>query len=297
VGHNDQLTYVSFPSNGQTGYIGATSDTAKVYRSTGPWAKIGDSLSRSTSCAMADDSSGVAFGLGGFLWGTTDGFDTGKFLDPNTNANIVAGAFSRGDPNRAYIVGTDTVLHVGVIRYASTGSQQDVWDSVRCEGRVVASFSCVDYASPETAYVGGANGFIGATHGPRNIWLTITGVTNQVNSICFPNGGDTGYAAAGSVILKTTDAGQPWIPGVVEGKPPVAARTGVSVVSNPSWRGISYHADAEAQVTVFDATGSIVAKQNAANGLNFLPLPKAGVYMLKASAAGFTTTQKLVVER
>jgi hypothetical protein len=295
VGHNDQLTYVSLPSNGQTGYIGATSDTAKVYRSTGPWAKIGDSLSRSTSCAMADDSSGVAFGLGGFLWGTADGFDTGKFLNPNTNANIVAGAFSRGDPNRAYIVGTDTVLHIGVVRYASTGSQQGVWDSVRCP--VVQSLSCVDYPTPETAFVGGANGFIGRTWGTHDIWRTNTGVTNQINGICFPNGPDTGYAAAGPLILKTTDAGGPPIDWVAEGKSPVTVRAGIRVVSNPSRRGISYDADAEARVTVFDAVGKVVARQNAAKGMNFLPLTEAGVYMLKATAADFTTTRKLVVER
>ena len=294
TGHSDQLTYVSFPSNGPTGYIGATSDTARVYTTILGEVKIGDSLSRSTSCAMADDNNGVAFGLGGFLWGTTDGFDTGKFLDPNTNANIMAGVFSRGDPNRAYIVGTDTVLHVGVIRYASTGSQQSVWDSVRCP--VVTSFTCVDYPTPETAFIGGTYGFIGITHDAHYVWRSSTGVTNAINALSFPTA-DTGYAAAGPLILKTCDAGAPYFDWVAEGKSPVAVGTAIRVVSNPARRGLSYHADAEAHVTVFDAAGSVVAKQNAARGMNFLPLSSAGVYMLKATAAGFTTTRKFVVER
>jgi photosystem II stability/assembly factor-like uncharacterized protein len=302
TGYNDQLVYVSFPSSGQTGYIGVNSDTlnARVYKSWdggASWSmmSVGGAEDRSTNCAMADASNGVAFGIGGFLWGTTDGFATGKLLDTNSTANMMAGAFSRADLNRAYIVGTDTERNVGVIRYASHGSQQDTWDKVRCP--LVASFSCVDYASPETAYIGGANGFIGGTKTAHDVWATNTGVTSHINRICFPHGPDTGYAAAGPLILKTTDAGQPWVPGVAEGKSPVTARTGIRVLSNPSRRGISFRADEEAHVTLFDAAGRVVAKQNAAKGMNFLPLSRAGVYMLKATAAGFTTTQKLVVER
>ncbi len=295
INPNDDLTYLSFSSNGQTGYIGATSDTAKVYRSSRPWAKVGDSLSRSIGCAMADDSNGVAFGLGGFLWGTTDGFDTGKFLDPNTNANIVAGAFSRGDPNRAYIVGTDTVLNVGVIRYASNGSQQAVWDSVRCYP--VSSFTCVDYPTPETAFIGGTDGFIGITFSAHDVWATITQVTNQINGLCFPHGGDTGYAAAGPIILKTCDGGLPWVQWVAEGKSPVASRAGIRVVFNPSRHGITFHSDGAADVIVLDAAGRVVKTRSATTGLNFLLMPKAGVYMVKVKADGFTFTQKFVVER
>jgi hypothetical protein len=280
------LPYVSFPSNNLTGYIGVTSDTlsARVYATTDgdSWSTkpVGDSLSRSTSCAMADDSDGVAFGLGGFLWGTADGFDTGKFLDPNTNARIVAGAFSRGDPNRAYIVGTDTVLHVGVVRYASSGSQQDLWDSVSCP--VIPSFNCVEYASPETAYIGGASGFIGRTFNSHDFWRTNTGVTNQISSICFPSGPDTGYAAAGPVILRTYDAGgvQNW---TSERESPAAVRSGFSVVANPCRGGIPLCSDVNVTVSVFDVAGRAVLRQAASKGLNFLSL-RAGAYFVRAGA-------------
>jgi photosystem II stability/assembly factor-like uncharacterized protein len=298
---------VSFPSNGQTGYIGAQSpaESARVFKTTdagSSWitVSVGGPASVSRGCAMADDSNGVAFGLGGFLWGTTDGFATGKSLDPNTDANIAAGAFSRGDPNRAFIVGTDTELAIGVIRYASTGSQQGVWDSVRCP--VDPSFSCVDYPSPETAWVGGAWGFIGETYNAHDVWKTNTGVTNQICSICFPHDSDTGYAAAGPIILKTTDGGQPWIPAVAEGKSPVAVRAGIRVLSNPSRRGITFHADADVSVAVFDAAGRVVARQAATKGLNFLPLSKAGAYLIREQGSrgrGFEDSRvaKVIISR
>jgi hypothetical protein len=67
-------------------------------------------------------------------------------------------------------------------------------------------------------------------------------------------------------------------------------------VSNPSRRGITFHADADVVVAVFDAAGRVVASQAATKGLNFLPVPKSGVYLVKVKTDGFSTTQKLVVE-
>jgi hypothetical protein len=239
---------------------------------------------------MADVSSGVAFGVAGFLWGTTDGFSTGKLLYANTSANILAGAFSKADPNRAYIVGTDTTVNMGVIRYASNGSQQDTWEIVR--GPMITSFSCVDYVTPETAYIGGAGGFIGATKNAHEIWTTNTGVSSHINRICFPHGPDTGYAAAGPMILKTTDAGAPWVPAVAEGKSPVTVRTGVRVVSNPCRGGIALRSDDNVTVTVIDAAGRAVLKQAATNGLTFLPL-RTGAYFVRA---GTQTTRAVVTD-
>jgi photosystem II stability/assembly factor-like uncharacterized protein len=295
---NFQLNYVSFPSNGQTGYIGINSDTfaALVYRSTdygGSWARVsvGGPLDRSRSCAMANDSTGIVFGPNAFVYG-----EPGGYQDPQAPGCImIAASYSKSDNNKAYLVGNDTALGIGIVRYTATGGQPK-WDSVSCP--VVASFSCVTFANPETAYIGGANGFIGITVDAHDVWQTLpTGVTSTISSICFPHGSDTGYATAGPVILKTTDAGGLGGDWVAEGKLPAAVGTGIRVMSNPSRRGISYRADAEAWVTVFDAAGQVVAKQNAAKGMNFLPLFRAGVYLVKATAAGFTTTRKLVVER
>jgi hypothetical protein len=298
VGHNFQLNYVSFPSNGRTGYIGVDSDTfaARVYKSTdagGNWVSVlaGGPQDRSTSCAMANDSTGIVFGPNAFVYG-----EPGGYQDPQAPGCImIAGSYSKSDNNKAYLVGNDTALGIGIVRYTATGGQPK-WDSVSCP--VVASLSCVDFASPETAYVGGADGFIGITVDAHDVWQTLpTGVTSTISSICFPHGSDTGYAAAGPVILKTTDAGGFGGDWVAERKSLLAARTGIRVVSNPSRRGISYYSDAEARVTVFDAAGSVVARQTAAKGMNFLPLSRAGVYIVKATAGGLTTTQKLVVER
>ena len=288
VANNDQLNSVSFPSNGLTGYIGAVPATAvgRVYKSTdggASWSAVtvGPPIVSSTGCVMADDNTGVALGKNGLVWGTTDGFGTGKQQGPLTIADIVAGAWSRTDANRGYIVGNDTTNKLGVIRYTSSGSNTVLWDSVRCP--VVASFTCVSFPTAYTAYVGGVNGFIGASHDSLDFWATTTGVTNTINSISFPNGSDTGYAAAGPIILKTTDAGSPWIPAVAEGKAPATLLTGIKVVTNPGHFGIALHSDANVTVTVFDAAGRAVLTQTAVKGTNFLPL-KAGAYFVRSGA-------------
>jgi photosystem II stability/assembly factor-like uncharacterized protein len=285
IGTGAQLTSVSFPSNGQTGYIGVTDDAAKVYKSTDGGASwvptaVGGVITKSTGCGMATDNIGVAFGPNAFAYTTTDGFGTGAFTDPWAQGCIMtAAAFSPSATNKAYIVGNDTVLGLGVIRFTTTSGSPN-WDSVRCP--VVSTFSCVEYASPETAYVGGSNGYILGSHGPLDFWMTNTGVTNQINGICFPNGPDTGYAAAGPTILKTTESGQPWVPAIAEGKAPATLLTGIRVVSNPGRFGIALRSDANVTVTVFDATGRAVLTQTAVKGTNFLSLRKAGAYFVRS---------------
>ena len=102
--------------------------------------------------------------------------------------------------------------------------------------------------------------------------------------LSFPNGADTGYACGGNgTVLKTTDKGVPWIPGVAEVKPPAVVRTGIRVVSNPSRNGIAFHSDADVRVSVFDAAGRVVKTQAATKGLNFLSVP-TGAYFVRAGA-------------
>jgi photosystem II stability/assembly factor-like uncharacterized protein len=286
---NDQLNTVSFPSNGQTGYIGPTSTNylapAYVYKSGNggtSWGltPVGGPLDQTYGCAMANDDIGVAFGPNALAYTTTDGFGSGKYTDLQApNCNMTAAAYSPSDNNKAYLVGNDTALARGIVRFTATGGSP-TWDSVKCP--VVASLSCVDYASPETAYVGGANGFIGGTHDPHDIWTTNTGVTNQINSICFPNGPDTGYAAAGQIILKSVDAGFPWSPAVAEGKAPATLLSGIRVVANPGRFGIALRSDANVTVTVFDAAGRAVLTATANRGLNLLPVRKAGAYFVRS---------------
>ncbi len=284
---NDQLNYVSFPSNGQTGYIGvqALAESAHVYKTTNgaaswTFTRVGGVISQANSCGMATDDIGVAMGPNQFCYTTTDGFGTGKFTDAwAPYCELVAAAYSHVASNRAYVVGNDTALDLGIIRYTTTGGDPH-WDSVRCYP--VASFSCVDYASPETAYVGGADGNILGSYTPTDFWKTNTGVTNAINGIHFPNGPDTGYAAAGPILLKTIDAGIPWVQGVAEGKAPATVLTGIRVVSNPGRFGIALRSDANVTVTVFDAAGRAVLTTTANQGLNLLPIRKAGAYFVKS---------------
>jgi hypothetical protein len=84
---------------------------------------------------------------------------------------------------------------------------------------------------------------------------------------------------------------------VAEEKGPATGRAGIRIVFNPSRHGITFHADACVDVVVFDATGRVVGRCVAAKGLNFLPLSKVGVYIVRARTDGQSTTQKVVVER
>ncbi|MBN2465179.1 T9SS type A sorting domain-containing protein, partial [candidate division WOR-3 bacterium] len=293
VGGTDMLTYVSFPENGQTGFIGVYPriSAVRVYMTTDggtTWLSIsvGGGDDWSTGCAVANDSTGIVFGLSGFVYG----WPSGQYQDPQApGCSLVAASYSKSENNRAYLVGNDTALGVGVVRYTATGGYPK-WDSVTCPP---LPLSCVDYASAEVAFVGGSHGFIGRTYSTYEIRATDDpGVTATITSICFPNGPDTGYAAAGTHILKTTDAG-----GVAEARPPIAARSGIRLVSNPCRCGISFSSDVETDVLVFDALGRVVARQTAAKGLNFLPLSKSGVYVVRSTTGGHAASQKVVVER
>jgi hypothetical protein len=290
VGANEQLTYVSFPSNGQTGYLGVTTDAAKVYKTVNGgdnWnpVAVGGAMSRSTSCAMATDTTGIVFGPDAFVYSAPGGYQ-----DPQAPGCImIAADYSPTDNNRAYLVGNDTVLDLGIIRYTTTGGNPK-WDSVSCP--VIPSFNCVEYASPETAYIGGASGFIGRTFNSHDFWRTNTGVTNQINSICFPNGPDTGYAAAGPIILKTTDAGGLLPHWVADGESPGAVRAGIRITSDPCRGGIPLRSDVNVRVTVFDPAGRAVLNQAAGKGLTFLPL-RAGAYFVRA---GCQTARAVVTD-
>ena len=73
-----------------------------------------------------------------------------------------------------------------------------------------------------------------------------------------------------------------WVPAVAEGKAPATVLTGIKVVSNPGRFGIALHSDANATVTVFDAAGRTVLSTTANEGLNLLPVRKAGAYFVRS---------------
>jgi len=289
-GGTDKLTYVQFPGNGQTGYIGLQPQAGggKVLKTVdggSSWAPqtVGFPLNTSYSVGMATDLIGVCIGKEGMIYGTTDGFGSSASQGAQTNADLVAAAFCKTATSKGYVIGNDTSTGtpLGVIRYTDDNGLT-LWDSVRCAE--VAKFVGVYMADSNLAYVCGSAGSILVSVSPTDFFKTTTGVTVDMNSVCFPNGADTGYACGGSgMILKTTDKGIPWIPGVAEGKAPVVTRAGIRVLSNPSRHGIALHSDADVRVSVFDAAGRTVMSRAATKGLSFLPLP-TGAYFVKAGA-------------
>lgn len=282
----DPLEYVAFPGNGQTGYIGVNprAGGGKVLKSTdggASWTSVtvGFALNTSYSCGMATDLIGVCVGKEGMLYGTTDGWGSSASQGAQTIADLSAATFASADPNRGYLIGNDSFQ--GIIRYTADGGAS-LWDSVNCP--VVTTFRGVAVADTMFAYVCGSGGNILVSATPTDFWMTTTGVTVDINGLCFPSGADTGYAVgAGGTILRTYDKGIPWIPGVAEGKAPVVTRAGIRVLSNPSRQGIALHSDADVRVSVFDAAGRVVTSRAATKGLNFLPLP-TGAYFVKAGA-------------
>ena len=286
-----KLNYVAFPENSMTGYIGVYPRTppGKVLKTTNGgdnWTEIGvgGAMNWSRSCGMATDNIGVAFGNGGFVIGTTDGFDTTAVQGPQTIADLVAAAFSPTDPLWGYLIGNDSVH--GLIRFTDDGGA-NLWDSVKCWRTTI--FYDVDVPTSAAAYVCGdsmGTGIILRSVSNTDFYKTTTPAVPVIRGLCFPNAqDDTGYAVGGNgTILRTYDKGIPWIDAVAEEKIPTVSRTGIRVTSNPSRHGIALHSDADVTIFVFDAAGRVVMNQAATRGLNFLSLP-TGAYFVKAGAS------------
>jgi photosystem II stability/assembly factor-like uncharacterized protein len=183
---------------------------------------------------------------------------------------------------KGYLIGNDSTQ--GIIRHTDDGGA-NLWDSVRCP--VIVAFYGVDVPTSEAAYICGTDGNILRSVSPTNFFATTvpTGFNAPMHGVCFPVDSDTGFAVGGgATILRTYDAGIPWIDGVAEEKVPAVSRTGIRVTSNPCRYGIALHSDADVTVSVFDAAGRVVMNQAATRGLNFLPLP-TGAYFVKAGAS------------
>jgi hypothetical protein len=301
VGGTDQFNYVGFPGRGQTGFIGVHPRTqaARVYKTTNGGANwtpitVGGGMSWTNSCAAGNDNIGVALGTGGFVWGTSNGYDSGWYGGAYTTANLVAAAFGHDDPNNGFLVGNDSLG--GVIRMTADAGVS-IWDS--CRSYKVSTFYGVDMPTADFAYACGDSSGKGmilvcVQKTPRGDFYgtTLPDGAPAIRGICFPGTQkDTGYAVGGGGwILRTYNQGIPWIPGVAEGKAPMVTRAGIRVVSNPSRHGITLHSDANVRVSVFDAAGRVVMSRAAAKGLNYLPLP-TGAYFVKAG----TSTARAVV--
>ncbi|HTW90288.1 MAG TPA: YCF48-related protein, partial [bacterium] len=255
----DPLTYVAFPSKGQTGWIGAASTgQAYVLKSTdggSTWTKItvGHQLDVSTGASFTTDVHGVVFGLAGTVLGTIDGNTFTNQTSGAPNATLSGAAFSPTNSSKGYLIGKDLTSNLGIIRFTSTFGP--TWDTLVRAPFVSGGFHGICMPFDTLAFISGDSGFIAATESDTDFWRTLdTVTTNSINALTFPHGGDTGYAVGGNgTILKTTDAGRPWAPGVAEGKAPVVPRAGLRVLSNPGRYGISVHSDANVPLTVFDA--------------------------------------------
>lgn len=216
VPDTDDLTRVQFPENTMTGYIGVHPDSgAKVLKTTDGgdnWISValGGPMARSYSCGMATDSTGVAVGYEGWVYGTLDGFGNRSAPQgPQTIADLVAAAFSPTDPNLGYLIGHDSIQ--GIIRYTEDGGAT-LWDSVSC--RRATAFYGVAVPIAEAAYVCGdsmGRGVILRSVSAHDFYRTTVPIgMATLYGLCFPNGRDTGYAVgARGVILRTYDGGIP----------------------------------------------------------------------------------------
>ncbi|HTW91106.1 MAG TPA: YCF48-related protein, partial [bacterium] len=256
------LTYVGFPGKGQTGYIGVNhvDSLASALKSTdggSTWSSLpaGGVMDKGYGAYFATVNNGIIFGYSGLCLGTTNGSTFAHDQSWFHNGPIVAAAASPTTPTKAYLIGNDETLGMGVIRNTMS-FPPSLWDTAMTGPYPAApvAYYGITFATDSFAYVCGAGGFIGVTNTPTNVTATSTpGVTGAVNGLSFPSA-DTGYAVGeGGMILKTTDGGRPWAPGVAEGKAPVVPRAGLRVLSNPGRYGISVHSDANVPLTVFDA--------------------------------------------
>ncbi len=300
---NEDLTGIQFPENGKVGFIFAhprnpPSKVLKTIDGGDNWTAIsvGGPSDVTRGGGFATDSVGAIVGDDGLVLGTTDGLASTHYQNAQTDADLVAVAFSPTDPGRAYLIGNDSSQ--GIIRFTDDGGTTP-WDSVRC-WRTTAfhgldmtdaahiAYVCGDSFGQGRALISVADDDFFLTPAPRGV--------AALHSVCFPHGMDTGYAVgAGGLILRADWPG-PWF-AVGEERGPAVSRTRIRVVSNPSRRGIAFDSDAEVNVLVFDALSRVVARQRATKGMNFLPLSKAGVYVLKVNGDGNATTKKLVVQR
>jgi len=303
VPSNEDLTGVQFPENGKVGYIferprNPPSKVLKTIDGGDNWTAInvGGPLDVTRGGGFANDSVGAVVGDDGLVLGTTDGLASTHYQNAQTDADLVAVDFSQAHPSVAYMIGNDSSQ--GIIRFTDDGGTTP-WDSVRC-WRTTAfhgvdmtdsghfAYVCGDSFGQGRTLISAADDEFFLTPGPRGV--------AALHSVCFPHGMDTGFTAgAGGLILRADWPG-PWF-AVGEEKGPAVSRTRIRVLSNPSRHCICFNSDAEADVLVYDALGRVVARQTAARGLNSVPLSKAGVYLLKVKADGFTTTQKFVIER
>ncbi|HTW92593.1 MAG TPA: hypothetical protein VMH22_12920 [bacterium] len=281
----DPLTYVSFPSKSHTVWIGVlhTDSLASVLKSTdggSSWTYhvVGGPLDRSTSAAFATDSQGVVVGVKGLVIGNSGYQNSGA-----PSATLAGAAFSPTNPDKGYLIGQDTVTGYGIVRYTATFGP--IWDTVRCP-YVAGGFHGICMPLDTLAFICGDSGFIGVTHSALEIWATKDRATTEpIYGLCFPHGGDTGYAVGGNgTILKTTDGGGPWVHGVAEEKAPASLPAGIRVLSNPCRQGIALHTGASVPITVFDATGRAVLSLTAVAGTKFLPVRRAGAYFVKSGA-------------
>jgi photosystem II stability/assembly factor-like uncharacterized protein len=285
----DDLTNVQFPESGPIGYIiahprsGPPSKTLKTTDGGENWTAIyvGGPASVTRGGCFANDSVGVIVGDDGLVLGTTDGLGSTHYQGPQTTADLVAVAFSSEEPSKGYLIGYDSTQ--GLIRYTDDGGAT-LWDSVRVYP--TTAFFGVDMPSEYFAFVCGTGGFIGITwSSPRDVWRQNSGVTTDLHGLCFPNGPDTGYAVGAAGTVLRTDEGSYMPHWVTEGNGRVTGRVGIRVVSNPSRRGITFRADANVNVVVFDAAGRVVVSRAATKGLDFLPLSDAGVYFVHEAQA------------
>ena len=285
VGTTAILRDVQLAGSNGTGYLVYDSRSASGVRRTTDWGASWQPLTlpgmapSAGTVGFPTESFGFVVSVEGYMVRTTDG--GASFDQPGTGVaskGYLALAFQPGDPSVWYLGGTDTSTTSNITFESTNGG--DTWLTLdppyTQQWRTLA---CPDGATG--VFAAGTGGMI-AKYTQGSGWKTqASGVTTMINELSFPVDGMTGYAVgAAGVILKTTDGGI----GLEEEKALVPVRAGIRVLSNPCRQGVALLSDRDVAVTVFDVSGRARMSRAATKGLNFLPLGKAGAYIVKAGA-------------
>jgi len=279
------LLAVQFAGTNGTAYVVYDDRTSASIRKTTDWGgswqdQTLPGMNHPVRCLFfTSESVGFSGGSLGYLVRTYDGGASYQPLGTGVGSiGYQALAFRPGDPSVGYVGGSDTSVSTNVI--FQTTNSGDTWLTLDPpEAQQWNALACPD--GPAGVFAAGTGGMI-AKYTQGTGWkVQATGVAAAINGLSFPADGLVGYAVGtGGVILKTTDGGI----GVEEAKNLSPVRAGIRVLSNPCRQGISLFSDRDAAVAVFDVSGRVLMTRAATKGLNFLPLNKAGAYIVKAGA-------------
>lgn len=150
---------------------------------------------------------GVGFGVGqsGYIFKSTDGFESGENLKSGFNFTFYNSWFLSADTG--FVCGFEN-LQQFTLRTVNGGQS---WDTTNFNSGLSISFD-IQFVSPTIGYLCGTNGKVFKTSNRGSNWIETgsLGTTNTIRSLSFVSP-DTGFAVGqNNGIYRTNNAGQNW---------------------------------------------------------------------------------------